>query len=60
MRTVTQRLMGYFATPRPPATAGSFPDLTERERTVVMLLAQGYTNPAIAERLVLSVKTVWN
>ena len=57
---VAQRLMGYFATPRLPGRASSFPELTERERTVLTLLAQGYTNPAIAEQLVLSVKTVRN
>ena len=59
--TIARRLMGYFATPRKnPQTAPLFPELTEREREVLTLLAQGYTNPAIAERLVLSPKTVRN
>jgi DNA-binding NarL/FixJ family response regulator len=59
--TIAQRLMGYFATPRKnPQAAPLFPELTEREREVLTLLAQGYTNPAIAERLVLSPKTVRN
>lgn len=58
---IARRLMGYFATPRataPPAPL--FPELTGRERDILTLIAQGYTNPAIAERLVLSPKTVRN
>ena len=59
--TIARHLMGYFATPRKnPQPALLFPELTEREREVLTLLAQGYTNPAIAERLVLSPKTVRN
>lgn len=42
----------------PPATA--FPELRERERQVLGLLAQGLSNSAIAERLGLSGKTVAN
>jgi DNA-binding NarL/FixJ family response regulator len=37
-----------------------FPDRTDREREVRGLIAQGLTNSAIAERLVLSPKTVRN
>jgi two-component system response regulator NreC len=32
--------------------------LSAREREIVMLLASGYTNREIAERLVLSIRTV--
>jgi RNA polymerase sigma factor (sigma-70 family) len=37
-----------------------FPELTEREREILRLLAQGLTNSAIAERLGLSTKTIRN
>jgi RNA polymerase sigma factor (sigma-70 family) len=37
-----------------------FPELTEREREILQLLAQGLTNSAIAERLGLSTKTIRN
>jgi DNA-binding NarL/FixJ family response regulator len=55
--TIAQRLMHYFSAPQPQFT---FPELTEREREVLVLLAQGLTNSAIAERLHLSAKTVRN
>ena len=37
-----------------------FPELTERERELLNLIAQGHNNAAIAERLTLSPKTVSN
>ena len=40
--------------------AQPFPELTEREREILDLVARGLTNPAIARRLVLSEKTVRN
>ena len=64
---IAERLIHYFTAP--PAAAGdpalppgtpAFPALTEREREVLGLIAQGLTNSAIAERLVLSPKTVRN
>jgi DNA-binding NarL/FixJ family response regulator len=38
----------------------AFPELTEREREILTLIAQGHSNPAIAERLALSPSTVRN
>lgn len=57
---VALKLMQYFAAPHPSAASQAFPELTEREREILELIAQGYTNTAIAERLVLSAKTVRN
>lgn len=56
---IAARLMQYFGAP-PPRPSQRFPDLTEREREVLTLIAQGYTNQAIAEQLVISPKTVRN
>lgn len=56
---IASRLMSYFAAPRSSAP-GVFPELTEREREVLSLIAQGYNNAEIAQRLVLSQKTVRN
>jgi DNA-binding NarL/FixJ family response regulator len=61
--TIAQRLTEYFATPgRAPTTAAdqAFPNLTEREHEILSLIAEGYTNTAIASRLYLSPKTVRN
>src|SRR5437867_1981036 len=57
---IAQRLIHYFGAPRPAEPAHPFPELTDREREILTLIAQGYTNAAIAERLVLSLKTVRN
>lgn len=57
---IAQRLMQYFGAPRSKSPSQPFPDLTEREREVLALIAHGYTNQAIAEQLVISPKTVRN
>lgn len=54
---IATRLMHFFAVPRPAAL---FPELTEREREILELIAQGQNNGEIAQRLFLSVKTVRN
>ncbi len=50
------RMLAYFTTPAsaPPPV---FPQLTDREREVLDLVAQGRANPVIATRLGLSQKT---
>ena len=58
--SIAQRLMQYFGASRPRGADQPFPDLTEREREVLAQIAQGYTNQAIAERLVITSKTVRN
>ena len=61
--TITPRLTEYFATPgRDHKTSSDhvFPNLTEREHEILSLIAEGYTNNAIASRLYLSPKTVRN
>ena len=57
---IARRMIQYFSAPRPPAAPQLFPELTEREREVLTLIAQGLSNEAIAARLVLSLKTVRN
>jgi DNA-binding NarL/FixJ family response regulator len=54
---IAARLMKFFATPRPLQV---FPELTEREREVLKLIAQGYNNAEIAQQLVITNKTVRN
>ena len=57
---IATRVLAYFAAPRPAAPPQAFPTLTEREREVLHLIAQGAPNAVIAQRLALSVKTVGN
>jgi DNA-binding NarL/FixJ family response regulator len=57
---VASRLIEFFSAPRPLAPPLAFPELTEREREILGLIAQGHNNPTIADRLVLSPSTVRN
>ena len=56
---IAARLTSFFTTSSSLA-ATPFPDLTDREREVLQYLAQGRNNQEIADRLVISVKTVRN
>jgi DNA-binding NarL/FixJ family response regulator len=56
---VAERVLAFFANPR-PAPPRVFPTLTDREREILHLIAQGHPNPAIANQLHLSSKTVGN
>ncbi len=58
--TIAQRLIDFFASPRSAPVALPFPDLTDREREILTLIAQGHSNTEIAQSLVISMKTVRN
>ncbi len=54
---IASRVLTYFARPAPVSI---FPSLTEREREILVLIAQGKNNATIAHELFLSPKTVAN
>ncbi|MCB0180249.1 MAG: response regulator transcription factor, partial [Anaerolineae bacterium] len=56
---IAQRMMSFFSA-RPALPPDIFPELTESERNVLRLMAQGANNDAIAHQLALSAKTVRN
>jgi DNA-binding NarL/FixJ family response regulator len=59
--TVARRIITFFASgTRTAPTAEPFPELTAREREVLDLIANGRSNTAIAQQLVISTKTVSN
>ncbi len=61
---IAQRLIRYFADPLPKRAAQApeeaFPELTDREREILTLIAAGWNNQEIAGQLFLSLKTVRN
>jgi DNA-binding NarL/FixJ family response regulator len=57
---VASRVLAFFAAARPATPPQAFPTLTEREREILSLIAQGQPNAAIANELGLSTKTVAN
>lgn len=56
---IARRITRFFADGT-VAVAQPFPDLTQREREVLVLIAQGDNNTEIAARLVISPKTLSN
>ncbi len=54
--SIANRLIGFFAT----APRSVFPELTDREREILQFVAEGKSNVQIADRLVLSLKTIRN
>ncbi|MEV6095543.1 response regulator transcription factor [Nocardia sp. NPDC051981] len=55
--SVTKRLVAEFAAHAKPAPAAEFSELTDREREVMILVAEGLTNAEIADRLYMSPAT---
>ncbi|GLZ37024.1 response regulator transcription factor [Actinokineospora sp. NBRC 105648] len=58
--SIAGRLRRYFSAVHELPGRVAFPELTERERQVLDLIARGHTNRRIARKLVLSEKTVRN
>jgi DNA-binding NarL/FixJ family response regulator len=61
---IAARMMNFFqglnSAPQPGSFVAAFPELTERERGVLTLMARGGSNKDIAEKLFISMKTVSN
>jgi DNA-binding NarL/FixJ family response regulator len=57
---IATRLIDFFATTPTTASQSIFPDLTDREREILTLIARGEKNATIAEKLTISLKTVRN
>jgi DNA-binding NarL/FixJ family response regulator len=57
---IAQRILGYWANAGAASSPTSFPELTDREREVLELIARGLNNAEIARRFVLRPKTVRN
>ncbi len=57
---IAERMLRFFRTARSDLPMNAFPDLTEREREVLDLVARGRDNASIARHLAISGKTVRN
>lgn len=58
--SIARRVLDYLSSPHEARTKEIFPELTDREREILDLIASGMSNPKITSRLVLSPKTVRN
>lgn len=57
---IAARLMRFFANLQPASQPEFFTELTDREREILAFIADGETNADIADKLVISMKTVRN
>lgn len=57
---IAERILTFFAVPHRAVPQDAFPELTDRERGILGLMAQGQNNTEIAEALVIRRKTVSN
>lgn len=57
---IASRMMSFFSAHQATASPETFPDLTDREREILTLIARGDSNADIADSLFISVKTVRN
>jgi DNA-binding NarL/FixJ family response regulator len=58
--SVVERISRHLATGGRASAPSPFPELTQREREILELIAQGHSNTYIADHSVLSLKTVRN
>ena len=56
--SVTRRVIEHFAAGPQTSNAAALPDLTDREREILVLVARGETNTEIAASLFIAVQTV--
>ena len=55
---MTRRVIEHFAAGPQVSNAAALPDLTDREREILVLVARGETNTEIAASLFIAVQTV--
>jgi DNA-binding NarL/FixJ family response regulator len=58
--SIASRMMSFFTNLRPSQPSQAFPELSDREREVLDLIARDFKNAEIAASLVISPKTVRN